>query len=657
MTTIKCICGHDNNDGRKFCVHCGQRLLSGEAVEKPKQVSQKIVCCPKCDFQNTSDVLFCKSCGVNIKFAKAFYKNGRIELSSGLTVLADNINKVVTNDKTGQPLKLLDDVTFVAMPYEFILVLGQSGCGKSTLLDVLNGRRPATSGNVLINGIDLYRKYSLFKNLIGYVPQKDIVHQILPVRNALYYSAKLRLDGNLTETETDQLIDDVLNKIEMKHRETIPIHNLSGGQIKRVSLGTELICNPQLLFLDEPTSGLDAGTEENMMKLFRSIADTGKSVICITHTLDNVDIADFIYILDQGKLVFCGKGTSALKYFEIESINKIYSKIKESTPEKLKEKFSESVFHQKLIEEKKSAINEIVTSKNNIAAYTDMLEKQCDSSKNNLEFYDWLNERVKNFLNKYASKRSFKQLFYLTVRYCEITFRDYFNLLILLSLSIIIGPLIGLVMKDKNPEITIVLAVISCMFFGCFNSCREIVKEQDIYKRERSVCIEIIPYLFSKIIVTSSIAVVQTLLFASVIYYMCDLSGGFFANYLILLITSFIGVQLGLLISAIASSADKALSLLPLILLPQVVVAVKFALEGFDFGKRWCMELFSQVFIFAYWAVDTMRFVEKIKSRNSLQPDNDEIFQQLCTFSMASFLYFLACLILMSYLMRRKDTL
>src|SRR5262249_17740548 len=146
---------------------------------------------------------------------------------------------------------------------------------------------------VLANGEDFYRHFDSFRQSLGYVPQKDIVHTQLTVARALYYTARLRLPTDTSPAELRNRVEEVLQQMELgtgreDHRRK-RIGTLSGGQIKRVSLGAELLAHPSLLFIDEATSGLDAGTDAKMMRLFRRLADEGRSIVCITHNVENVE--------------------------------------------------------------------------------------------------------------------------------------------------------------------------------------------------------------------------------------------------------------------------------------------------------------------------------------------------------------------------------
>jgi ABC-type multidrug transport system ATPase subunit len=259
----------------------------------------------------------------------------------GLRLEARSVEKVVEGFD-GLPKKLLDNINLVVQPGEFVSLLGPSGSGKSTLMDCLNGRRRATGGQVLANGEDFYQHFDNFRQLLGYVPQKDIVHTGLTVHRALYYTARLRLPTDTDRTELDSRVEDVLREMELlPHRDTL-IGNLSGGQIKRVSLGAELLARPCMLYIDEATSGLDAGTESRMMRLFRQLSDEGRSIVCITHNVENVEQCHLVLILARGRLLFVGPPAEAPPHFGVTRLSEIYDSIQARTPEEWEKRFSES---------------------------------------------------------------------------------------------------------------------------------------------------------------------------------------------------------------------------------------------------------------------------------------------------------------------------
>ena len=211
---------------------------------------------------------------------------------------------------------LLEDISLVIEPGEFVGILGPSGSGKTTLLTALNGSSPIDAGTILYNQLPLASSLGQYRNDIGYVPQDDILHPELTVEQSLRYTAQLRLPGDLTTAQRQALVDSVIDTMGLAAVRAIPIHQLSGGQRKRVSIGSELIVRPGLLFLDEPTAGLDPGVEDRLMRHFRSMANHGTTVIITTHILTHLDLLDKVVILAEGKLVFFGSPQEALVFFQ-----------------------------------------------------------------------------------------------------------------------------------------------------------------------------------------------------------------------------------------------------------------------------------------------------------------------------------------------------
>ena len=206
---------------------------------------------------------------------------------------------------------ILQDISLTIGPGCFVAVIGPSGSGKSTLLSVLSGMRVATEGDVLLNGGDLHRGFENLKARLGFVPQDDIVHRELTVAESLGYTARLRLPRGTPAAERNKRIADVLATLELTERRDLPIQRLSGGQRKRVSIATELLTEPSLIFLDEPTSGLDPGLEEALMLLLRELSYKGKTIVLVTHTLDHIDLCDSVALVMDGRLAFFGPAAEA----------------------------------------------------------------------------------------------------------------------------------------------------------------------------------------------------------------------------------------------------------------------------------------------------------------------------------------------------------
>lgn len=271
-----------------------------------------------------------------------------LDSSTGLRLEARGLEKTIVLPG-GTRRKLLTGLDLVVEPGEFVSLLGPSGSGKSTLMDCLNGRRRATAGKVVANGEDFYAQYHTFRHSLGYVPQKDIVHAQLTVERALRYTAKLRLPKDIDESELMARVEEVLRQMELiPHRRTL-IGNLSGGQIKRVSLGAELLARPSLLYIDEATSGLDAGTEARMMVLFRQLADDGKSVVCITHNVDSVDRCHLVLVLAGGRLIYYGPPHDAPSYFKVQRLGQIYDRIASQSVEQWADDFLATPLYDEFI--------------------------------------------------------------------------------------------------------------------------------------------------------------------------------------------------------------------------------------------------------------------------------------------------------------------
>ena len=163
---------------------------------------------------------------------------------------------------------------------------------------------------------------------MGYVPQDDIIHRELPVKLALWYSAKLRLpDARPAEIQTR--IQEALRAVDMTEHAEKPVRVLSGGQRKRVSIASELLAQPTLFFLDEPTSGLDPGLEKKMMYDLNRLADEGRTVVLVTHATANIEQCDHVAFLSYGRLAYYGPPDDALKFYDVKDFSDVYLKLQQ----------------------------------------------------------------------------------------------------------------------------------------------------------------------------------------------------------------------------------------------------------------------------------------------------------------------------------------
>ncbi|GAB7144237.1 ATP transporter ATP-binding protein/permease [Mycobacterium riyadhense] len=202
---------------------------------------------------------------------------------------------------------LLDNISLTARPGMLTAVIGPSGAGKSTFARLVAGYTHPTSGTVAFEGHNVHAEYASLRSRIGMVPQDDVVHGQLTVKQALMYAAELRLPPDTTKDDREQVVARVLEELEMsKHLET-RVDKLSGGQRKRASVALELLTGPSLLILDEPTSGLDPALDRQVMTMLRQLADAGRVVLVVTHSLTYLDVCDQVLLLAPGgKTAFCG---------------------------------------------------------------------------------------------------------------------------------------------------------------------------------------------------------------------------------------------------------------------------------------------------------------------------------------------------------------
>lgn len=170
-------------------------------------------------------------------------------------------------------------------------IMGPSGAGKSSLLNVLAGRS-ASGGNTKVSGLVTVAGKRInpvqFKQQIAYVMQDDALLATATVREALQFSAQLRLPPTTSSERINELVEMTINDLGLSSCAEVMIggpliKGVSGGQRKRVSVGVEIITNPALLFLDEPTSGLDSFNAGNLVKLLKTIASKNAAVLCTIH--------------------------------------------------------------------------------------------------------------------------------------------------------------------------------------------------------------------------------------------------------------------------------------------------------------------------------------------------------------------------------------
>ena len=550
--------------------------------------------------------------------------------SSNIRIDAQHLKKVGNN-----AVILLNDISLVIPPRKFVALVGGSGAGKSTLMDALNGLRPAQEGHVLYNGVDYYRNLAAFNTQLGYVPQEDIVHRELTVERALYYAARLRLPNDFTREQIQWRIDEVLEDVEMTERRGLLVNKLSGGQRKRVSIALELLANPSIFFLDEPTSGLDPGLDRKMMSLLRRLADRGRTIILVTHATNNINACDYVCFLAQGgRLAYFGPPNDAKAYFDKTDFAEIYSTLEPTkdhpdVPQQAEARFRASPDYQRYVAD---ALNE---GQNQQRRQTGSIRQPAAEKAQkrvkrgnawsqflllSTRYLELLKNDKGNLLILLLQAPVIATMLVLMARFEVGPGIFDANSLTQCRTQILTpaGPLalpqarqleqIGcqqvLTFLKTDPagqsfahlqggaaqalqsflvpgpgadaQKVLFIMAFATVLFGCINGAREIVKEAPIYMRERTVNLGILPYMFSKIVVLGVLCLFQSAVLALVVQLGEPLQQGIFLpplleTYITLALTSLAGLMVGLAISAIAPNNDRAISFVPIILIPQVI--------------------------------------------------------------------------------------
>ena len=503
-------------------------------------------------------------------FARRFTLDGLqiLEGIDGMSISAREINFEIGSKP------LLQDVSFNVGPRTLTAIVGPSGAGKSTLLGVLTGRAKPSSGQIVIGGIDLHTQYQSLSRQIGSVPQADILHTRLTVRQALNYGAKLRLPNDTSKTERTQRVNDVMEQLELTERADLRIDRLSGGQRKRASIGLELLTSPQILVLDEPTSGLDPGLDAHVMETLRKLADAGQTVVLVTHSVDNLDFCDNVILLASGgKVAYAGPSSTVFSKLGKKSWAEVFRFL--ASPDALL----------------------LATPRHEVSVSTEV--------------------RNKHILSR---KQSFiKQIATLSSRYMKVIASDRFYLALLTLIPVVIGAIAyaagssygfgsGTVTRsgfNYNPfaQATILVLILGSIFVGLSTSVQEIVKENPIRKREQSVGVRSSSYVISKVLVLGSIVVLQIIVFTTIVLFNRPMpkSGLIFdsSNIEITVICIALGISsmlLGLVISAFLSSSEQAMPTLVGMTMVQVVLSGALPLEA-----KGVVNLVSML-VPSYWA-------------------------------------------------------
>ncbi|WP_275562375.1 FHA domain-containing protein [Streptomyces sp. 5-6(2022)] len=465
--------------------------------------------------------------------------------------------------------QILKDVSFGVPEKSLVAVIGPSGSGKSTLLKALTGYRPANQGDVLYDNRNLYKQFAELRQRIGLVPQDDILHKELTVQKALRYAAKLRFPGDTAEAEREARIDEVLRELKLDiHREK-KVTALSGGQRKRVSVALELLTKPSLIFLDEPTSGLDPGMDRDVMQLLRGLADDGRTVLVVTHSVAELALCDKLLVMAPGgSVAYFGPPDEALNFFGYDSWADVFSAFENYRDYDWAGRWRGSQHYQMYAADLDSVAPQSV----NVQAPPARMQKS-------QSWGSQLWTLIRRYLSVIGSDKGFMGLMVILPA-------------VLGSVSVVIPAKFGLQMAPKGSfnqaaGTVLLILVVGMCFTGAANSVRELIKERVIYERERAVGLSRSAYLMSKVIVLGVITACQGVIISAIGLSTRKLpEEGLLmppaAELCVAVIAiGFTSMMVGLVISSLVKTAEKTMPLLVMFAIVQVVfTGVLFKIFG-----------------------------------------------------------------------------
>ena len=462
-------------------------------------------------------------------------------------------------------------------------ILGASGVGKSTLVKMLCGLEEPDSGEIIINGLNLFRNEEKFKGAIGYIPQDDLLIDELTVYQNLYFNARLCFK-NKTHDEIHTLVVSTLSNLGLEDKKDLKVgaprkNIISGGQRKRLNISLELIREPSILFVDEPTSGLSSIDSENVMDLLLELTQKGKLIFVVIHQPSSEIFKLFhnVLILDEGgRMIYYGNPVESIVYFKNLDAQ-INSDVGECptcgnvNPEQIF-----NIIDKKVVDE--------------FGQYTDKRKvspEKWESLFTSSYTLPPVKPAVKPLLKTFQTPTWLQQCRVFVIRnlFSKISNAQYV-LLNLLEAPILAFILAYIVRYIANPESTeyifrenenvpiyIFMSLIVALFIGLTISAEEIFKDRKILNRERFLNLSKSSYLVSKISLLFLISAIQTFLFVMIGNTILGIKGMYVFYWLALFTTAAFANVLGLNISASFNSAITIYIIIPLLMVPMMILS------------------------------------------------------------------------------------
>jgi ABC-type multidrug transport system ATPase subunit len=499
---------------------------------------------------------------------------GSALLSEGDVVTIGNVDLVFTGDilvrrtqvatRTGglevrevefkiNASRLLQNVSLSARPGTLTALIGGSGAGKTTLARLIAGYTSPSSGSVTFEGHNIHTEYANMRSRIGMVPQDDVVHRQLTVNQALGYAAELRLPPDTSKADRAQVVAQVIEELGLTAHADTRVDKLSGGQRKRASVALELLTGPSLLILDEPTSGLDPALDLQIMTMLRQLADAGRVVLVVTHSLTYLDLCDQVLLMAPGgKTAFCGPPDQIAAAMGTTNWAQIFAKVG-ADPDEANRRF---------------------------------LAQQQPPPPAQTQTPAELGAPARTSKSRQFSTIARRQV------HLVVSDRAYFVFLALLpfilgALSLTVPGSTGFRIADADAQTpdeaaqVLTLLIIAAVFMGTALTIRDLIGERAIFRRERAVGLSTRAYLLAKILVFCVFAIVQSAIATAIVVLgkgvptqpALLLGNATFELFSTVAATCVASAILGLMLSALARSGEQIMPLLVVSLMFQLVLS------------------------------------------------------------------------------------
>lgn len=450
--------------------------------------------------------------------------------------------------------QLLVDVSLDAGQGTLTALIGPSGAGKSTLAKLIAGSTSPSAGIVTFEGRNLHAEYEALRSRIGMVPQDDVLHRQLTVQQALRFAAELRLPQDTTPADRDRVIAGVLEELSLTQHAQTRVDRLSGGQRKRASVAMELLTGPSLLILDEPTSGLDPALDKQVMEMLRKLADAGRVVLVVTHSLTHMDLCDKVLLLAPGgKTAFNGPPRNVRNEMRTDDWAEIFARVA-AHPDQV------------------------------FAEYRARHHTPPPPPPPPMPY------GYGAHMGAPPAASTAKQISTLVRRQFRLILADRGYLIFLMVLPFVLGALSLLVPGDYGLQQSkppghngqsmqlLTLLTLGATFMGCSLSVRDLVGERSIFQRERAVGLLPHAYLFAKVVVFSIWSMLQSLILVAIVVAgkgapesSALIPSGVAELYVDITMLACASVVIGLLLSAIARSNEQVMPMLVVVILASLV--------------------------------------------------------------------------------------